>query len=310
MKNKGLTKLEKKIQKEYDARMSAVNAGVLARAKPYDEALKSMKAGLLNGSVSSTEYRAWLRRQMITSAWSKSAADFVNGELYALNQTANKLIRNEMAPAFMFGYNTGLYEIEKGLKTGLKFNLLDKKTMERLMAENPTLLPAAREFGWGRRRVHSALVQSMLRGEGSKGLAKRLEMTVGMEKVSAIRNARTMITACENAGRIEMASEAEERGIKLEKVWLATLDERTRESHREMDGVAKPIDEPFVLTDDKGNTSELMFPADPDGDPAQVYNCRCTLIYNVNNSIESVDPNVINRRSKIENYDDWKSRHR
>lgn len=305
-----LKALEKRLIREYNSRAKTVNAGVLARTQNYDRAFQIMRSRLKGGAITSTEYRTWLRRELLHSAWSRDVANFVNGELMSMNRVANELITAEREASFIYGYNNGLFEIEKGLKVETTFNILNEQTMARLIADNPTLLPQARQFAWGSRRVQSALVQSMIKGESARGLAKRLETAVNMDKVSAIRNARTMLTSCENAGRVEMAMQAEEKGIKLKKVWLATLDERTRESHREMDGVKVGVDEPFVLTNNDGSESELMYPADPNGDPEQVYNCRCTLIYDVNNSLKSVDPAIINRRSNIENYDNWKNRRR
>ena len=45
-----------------------------------------------------------------------------------------------------------------------------------------------------------------------------------MNRASAIRTARTSVTAAQNAGRMDSYHSAEEMGIKLKKQWLATLD--------------------------------------------------------------------------------------
>ncbi len=50
---------------------------------------------------------------------------------------------------------------------------------------------------------------------------------------------------------------------------MATLDGRTRDSHRDLDGERVPYDEPF--------SNGLMFPADPQGAGREVWNCRCTM---------------------------------
>lgn len=309
MKNQSLTNLERTLLREYNLKAKEVTAGVLDRTKSYDMAYKDFQKKIKDGILTSDEFTAWLRMQL-NSIWSRDVAEFVNGELIGLTDLTNKLIREERKTAFIYGYNTGLYHIEKELQVKTVFNLLDEHTMERLLFNNPKLLPPSKKYPWGSRRVHAALVQSMLKGESAKKLAKRLANTIHMDKVSAIRNARTAVTSCENAGRLEMAREAAEYGIQTEKVWLATLDERTRSSHAEMDGVSIPLDEAFKLTNRDGSTSELMFPGDPDGDPEQVYNCRCTLVYNVNNSLKSVDPAIIDRKSKVGSYDKWKNQHK
>ena len=51
---------------------------------------------------------------------------------------------------------------------------------------------------------------------------------------------------------------------------------RSRDWHRDLDGVEVDIDEPF-----QNDFGDIMFPGDPTADGANVYNCRCTLGYRV-----------------------------
>ena len=80
--------------------------------------------------------------------------------------------------------------------------------------------------------------------------------------------ARTAITGAQSAGRQLQMDEAAKLDIEQLKEWLATLDGVTRDSHRKMDGVRVPYNKPFP--------NGLMYPGDPEGDPGEVYNCRCT----------------------------------
>lgn len=74
---------------------------------------------------------------------------------------------------------------------------------------------------------------------------------------------RIQNTASRNA-----ALEAKAHGADLLKKWDASLDGRTRDSHRQVDGEIKELDEKF--------SNGLMFPGDPNGGAAEVVNCRCT----------------------------------
>jgi hypothetical protein len=56
------------------------------------------------------------------------------------------------------------------------------------------------------------------------------------------------------------------------KEWLATMDDRVRDTHAAVDGKQIAIDKAF----DVGGTS-LRFPGDPQGDISQTINCRCTI---------------------------------
>ena len=49
------------------------------------------------------------------------------------------------------------------------------------------------------------------------------------------------------------------------------IDDRTRESHIDMNGQNVIMDGEF--------TNHLQFPGDPAGEPAEVINCRCTIGY-------------------------------
>ncbi len=68
----------------------------------------------------------------------------------------------------------------------------------------------------------------------------------------------------------------QEAGI-TKKGWLSTQDDRVRNSHdtRLHPELAEPIDinSPFVVAG-----VELRYPGDPDGPPALIINCRCTMI--------------------------------
>ena len=95
-----------------------------------------------------------------------------------------------------------------------------------------------------------------------------------MNENSAVRNARTAVTSAQNAGRQASYEHAAAMGISVRKRWVATLDKRTRDSHRHMDGKEVPYDQPFHT--DLGST--MMYPGDRNGLPGDVYNCRCTVV--------------------------------
>ncbi|MBR4266479.1 MAG: minor capsid protein [Bacteroidales bacterium] len=129
---------------------------------------------------------------------------------------------------------------------------------------------------WNMKKVNSALLQSIERGENFDKMAGRLQYVTDMNKVSAMRNARTMTTSFENLGRLDGMKAMQDSGVILKKQWLATHDDKTRDAHAELDGQKAEIDEPFI-----NDLGEIMYPGDPSAYPANVYNCRCTLVYDI-----------------------------
>ena len=57
------------------------------------------------------------------------------------------------------------------------------------------------------------------------------------------------------------------------KTWLTMRDPRVRHSHSPMEEVTIPINQKFVV-----NGALMDAPGDPAGGPAEICNCRCTII--------------------------------
>lgn len=156
----------------------------------------------------------------------------------------------------------------------ISFTLLDQKTVDRLRREGDVKLPykkvnIPKDERWNTKLMSSKLLQGILAGDSIPTMAKSLLSVVGYNAASAVRNARTMVTGAENRGRLDSYEELADKGVIQKKVWIATADDRTRESHLELDGEEVDIDKPF--------SNGLMYPADPSGDPSEVYNCRCSM---------------------------------
>lgn len=88
---------------------------------------------------------------------------------------------------------------------------------------------------------------------------------------------------------------ANSTGFKMNKVWIATNDSRTRDAHLEMLN-HKPIpqNENFIV-----GGKEMLYPGDWKGGPENCCNCRCAIAY-VPQPIENQDmPKITNRTTDI-----------
>jgi len=217
-------------------------------------------------------------------------------ELTKFNQQTATQISERMNGVFSLNHNFAAYTLEHDLGLNLQFTLYDERTVERLLRDQPNLLPKTKidvplDTGWNQQKISSEIAQAILSGDPIERIADRLQHVTDMNRNSAIRNARTAITGAENAGRIESYHYAESIGITLQKEWLATLDDRTRDEHRILDGQRVGVDEPFEV-----DGAKIMFPGDPDAEGYLVYGCRCTLISAVE-GVKDLDP--VYRRDNI-----------
>lgn len=197
---------------------------------------------------------------------------------------------NEIAVAYVNGelpeiYSMNFNEVVKNLNSDkgklwsvIGFDLVDQNTIRRLAAKQENLLPykkvdGRKDIRWNVQKINAEVTQGILQGESIPNISKRLTNVLEMNKASAIRNARTTVTSAQNKGRIDMLHNAAEKGVVMRKGWSSAHDKRVRESHQHVDGEFVDMDDEF--------SNGLAYPGDPDGDPEEVYNCRCALIYEV-----------------------------
>lgn len=278
-----------------------------AQAK-YLREFEAEKAKMLervsSGEITREQYDSWLAGQAGQAKWYKDMVSTLSGELAETDRTAMSMLNGYLPQAYAENFNFGTYQIESGTSISTSFSLYDKGTVLRLAAqEDQSLLPKpsvdiAKDELWSRQKISSATAQSILMGESTEKAAARLQRVVGMSANSAMRAARTAFTGAQNAGRVDSYKRALSLGIDLEQQWLATPDERTRYSHREIDMEHVKVGEKF--------SNGLRYPGDPEGSPEEVYNCRCTLIPYFN---DVVDPERFTRLPSGMTYDDWKNEH-
>ena len=196
-------------------------------------------------------------------------------QLAHVNETATAFINNNLPEVYAMNYNaTG--EAFNGIG-GYSFTLTDADTVRNLVESDRSFLPMrdldfSRDIAWNIEKMNAEVLQGILQGESMDKIADRLEQVIGMNLSSAVRAARTMVTSAENKGRQDGFERAAALGIILKREWIATSDGRTRDWHRELDGVTVGVDEPF-----ENAIGKIMYPGDPSADGANVWNCRCAI---------------------------------
>lgn len=311
--DKILEELEKRIAKEYKQAGEEVRRKLNNYLADVAEKAKVQRQKMLAGEISKQEYRRWMTSHIaIGQRWQEMrdnlAQDYTNAGMIARKMTGEAL------PAvYALNRNFAAWEIEQKGRVDLSFTLYDRHTVERLIRDNPKLLPdpnphTARGRAilegkikrWNRQEVTSAVTQGILQGEPVHKIADRMEKVTEKNYSSAVRNARTAVTSAQNGGRMDEYREAEEMGIHLMKTWIAIIDSKTRHTHRALYGQTVGVDEPFEV-----DGYEIMYPGDPDADPEMVYNCRCTLISQI--AGHEIEPTKISPYFSDISFDDWQA---
>ena len=252
------------------------------KAQEYLESLKEASEKMLEkvdaGEITKEEYKRWLESHLYTSEYYMQMADVLATDLLHTNMIAASIMNGYMPDVYATNMNFMTYAIEKTAKVNTLFTLYNHEAVERIVREEPDLLPIAqtdevKEIRWSKQQINSAIVQGIVQGESIPDIAARLRSVTDMDYRASVRNARTMVTSAQNGGRLDSMKRVEKMGAKLKKMWIATLDSRTRHAHRQLDGQKKPLDEAF-----DSEFGKIRFPGDPEANPANVYNCRCSLV--------------------------------
>ena len=248
-------KAMQELQKEGKPLFDAIEA-----AKTEDEKKKAEKA-----------YKAFLRDKTLANTYFKNMVSVLCENPLHLNQTAVQYINDALPEIYAINYNSVKDAIPF---RGYSFNLVNAETVKRMSKKVENLLPykvvnGRKDIRWNKNKINRELLQGILQGESIPEIADRFEKVMDMNRESAIRNARTTVTSTQNKGRINSYQRLEDEGLQVRKRWDATLDSRTRRSHGMLDGKTVKIDEKF--------SNGLLYPADPNGKPSEVYNCRCRM---------------------------------
>lgn len=295
------------------------------------------RAKLSAGEITKQEYDYWRTGQIAIGERWEEMRNTLAQDYHNANAIARSIVVSHMPEAYAVNHNYATFQVEKDSMLDTSYTLYDRQTVERIIRDQPDMLPppgpqmkktfadfdaykqgqtghltakeqkafdklinSGKDIRWQKGKIQSVVTQSILQGESIPNMARRVAREMGeINRRSTTRYVRTAMTGAQNAGRVDAYTRAQSMGIELEQEWLATLDGRTRDSHREMDGEAVEVGKMF--------SNHCRYPGDPSGPPEEIWNCRCTLVPRV----KEIDQSNAPRDSRLGSmtYDEWKNEH-
>lgn len=301
-----LERLERAMAREYGQAVREMRSKLDKFLKGYERELSQRLKALDDTPEAAEALEAWKRDRAADRRYLRGMVDALSADLEHAQERAMALLEDRVPQIYAENANYGAFEVDRAASVDTAFNLMDEDTARQLIGGGGALFEpprpdAAKVRAWTDRKLTSAVTQGILQGESIPHIARRVKSVARMSASAAVRTARTACTGAENAGRVSSYQRAERLGISLRQEWLATLDGRTRDSHRVLDGERVAVGEEF--------SNGLRFPGDPQGPGREVYNCRCTLVA----AIDGIDQSAAARFDRLPDsmsYDDWKQRAR
>ncbi len=257
---------EKKIM-ELSARTDLENLQSIIYQTRYQEAIRQQLEGILT-ALQSDSYST------VSDYLSRCYQDGYIGVMYDLHGQDIPLIMPIDQKAVVRAIQTDS-KISKGLYNRLGEDVGKLKTSIR--AEVSRGIAAG--FTWN--EVATKLAKSFKTTEFSKAYnnAMRIVRTEGH---------RIQVQSAMDAQQV-----AKDHGADIVKQWDATLDDRTRETHRMLDGQIRELDEPFEVGGMQADAPGMF------GDPAQDCNCRCALLQRARWALDEDELNTLKERAEF-----------
>ena len=221
------------------------------------------------------KYRAFIVSMVASKAF-KEMCRKVAEEMYFANQKAADVINSRTPAVYAENYNVTGRGISRDVN-GYRFKPVTEEEAEKYSGIERQEVNKEKDTKWNRANVTKTVIAGALLGLAAKKIFDNAaRKTVEKNRESSNRQASDMVTGAESMGRMDSMYRASDEGFNVEKEWICTFDNRTRDSHIEYDSMG------WVDLDYEYNTG-LKKPKDPNCSiMEEVCNCRCSIGYRTN----------------------------
>ena len=277
-----LEQMEKRLSAIYSVSYKKIQSKMLKFAKGIDgkasELLKAIKEAKTETEEKAAKnaYLQYFKKEVVKSKAFKDLSAEIALDLFNTNTEASAYINSQTPEIYALNYNWINQQLAKDIPDFLSQQITPEEA-EKYGDLTMQTVSKAKDTKWNENNIKKSVIVGASLLLGANAIMKRsAKVTVEKNRNSASMHNSGMGTDAENKARLDGMYRAEDMGNSITKIWIATLDNRTRDSHAALDGAEIALDEIF----DNGCSR----PRDPNGTPAEVCNCRCSLKYGVGQS--------------------------
>ncbi len=160
-----------------------------------------------------------------------------------------------------------------------------------------------------RNEVSRGIANGSTWNQTASNLAMGMRSPLNKSYNNAVRIARTEGHRIQNQAQTDTLKKAKSKGADIVKQWDSTLDDDTRDTHKQLDGQIREIDQPFEV-----NGKTAMQPGGF-GDPAEDCNCRCCMLQRAKWALDESELKELQDRAeyfgldKAESFEDFKRKY-
>ena len=273
-----LEEMERHLSAIYSRAKKTIQKNMADYAKSIDEKSEELLQAYKDAETEDEKRKAkreYIRfyRQVVKSKEFVSLSANIAEDLYKANFEASAYINSHTPSIYALNYNYINAEMAKDID-GFNPQEITETEAEKYSGYTQQTVDRKKDTEWNKENLKKSVIAGSLLLLGAYDIMKRsASIAVEKNRNSASMHNSGMGTDAENKARLDGMYRAEDMGNSINKIWMATLDNRTRHSHAMLDGVEIPLDSIF----DNGCSR----PRDPNGSPEEICNCRCSLKYGV-----------------------------
>lgn len=242
----------KKLEANYQDALDEINSKI--------ELLMARQDADMQHVIYQVEYQKALRTQ-------------VQAILETLQANEFETVSEYLAQSYEEGFIGTMYDLQ-GQGIPLIFPIDQEQVVQAIQADTKLSESLYTSMGHDitdlKKKITGEITRGLATGQMYSEITRNIASWARIPKNNAMRIARTEAHRIQTKASFDAQHKAKSKGADVVKQWDASLDGKTRDSHRKLDGEIRELDEPF--------SNGLMYPGDPSGSAAEVINCRCALL--------------------------------
>ena len=248
-----------------------------------NERIKVMQADeLLENRVYRKQYQEALKGQ-------------IEAILERLHTQEYETIEEYLKGSYTDGFLATVYSLhQQGLP--LTFPIAQNQVVKAIITHSEISEGLYKSLGVDTKHLREVIVAEISRGIASNMSYSEIARNVANQTGIAKNRARSIVITESHRIKEEASQdarvEAKKKGANIVKQWDATLDHKTRDSHRRLDGQIREIDEPFEID---GKTA--MYPGGF-GRAEEDCNCRCVALTRAKWALDEKELETLKERAE------------
>lgn len=224
----------------------------------------------------------------------------LEGVMTSLQSNSYSTVSDYLARCYQDGYIGAMYDLHgQGIPIIVP---IDQKAVTRAIQTDSKISQGL----YTRLGEDVKSLKTSIRAELSRGIANGSSWNDVARKIGKVFKNTPFSKAYNNSMRIarteghrvqirsamDAQQAAKDKGADVVKQWDATLDDRTRETHRMLDGQIRELDEPFEVGGMRADAPGMF------NNPAEDCNCRCALLQRARWALDEGELKTLQERAK------------